>query len=146
MTEQRAALGIVEGTTRMPKRWAPWVRAPKLFPEGVTPVLFDDVNPAGILQGILGDCWLLSAIAALAEFPALLKSLFKVGDSHETARRGDCHDVPCLRHQARPSEEQIACMRTGGEGGEWWMWDRRAFPAARRQGAWWVHRLLADEF
>ncbi|CAJ1332561.1 unnamed protein product [Effrenium voratum] len=38
-----------------------------------TPVLFDDAEPGDVLQGMLGDCWLLSAIAAVAEFPNFFK-------------------------------------------------------------------------
>jgi len=76
MLEQQRALGIVDGTARMPKKWAPWLRATKLFPEGASPVVFDSISPCGILQGTLGDCWLLASIAALAEFPAYLPTLF----------------------------------------------------------------------
>eukprot|EP00928_Gymnodinium_smaydae_P063236 TRINITY_DN4688_c0_g1_i3.p1 TRINITY_DN4688_c0_g1~~TRINITY_DN4688_c0_g1_i3.p1 ORF type:complete len:494 (+),score=115.80 TRINITY_DN4688_c0_g1_i3:141-1622(+) len=39
--------------------------------------LFREVDAADIFQGGLGDCWLLSAFSALAEFPDALMSLFK---------------------------------------------------------------------
>tara|TARA_B100000073_G_scaffold246377_1_gene206841 strand:+ start:10716 stop:12431 length:1716 start_codon:yes stop_codon:yes gene_type:complete len=55
-----------------------WIRATKLQPQNTEMVLFHDVEPNDILQGGLGDCWLLSAIAALAEFPYYFKEkIFK---------------------------------------------------------------------
>lgn len=43
-----------------------------------SPVLFaDGILPEDIVQGGLGDCWLLCSISALAEFPALVRGLFK---------------------------------------------------------------------
>eukprot|EP00438_Fugacium_kawagutii_P010148 Skav210168 [mRNA] locus=scaffold483:43403:52814:- [translate_table: standard] len=40
-------------------------------------VLFDQVRPQDIDQGGLGDCWLMAALACLAEYPTKLKSLFE---------------------------------------------------------------------
>merc|ERR1719379_2626082 len=36
-----------------------------------------DVDPNDVVQGSVGDCWLLSAISALAEFSGAVKELFK---------------------------------------------------------------------
>lgn len=49
-----------------------WIRASKLSDEGV--ILFDSIDPNDVKQGILGDCWLMAAISALAEFPDQLKN------------------------------------------------------------------------
>jgi hypothetical protein len=38
--------------------------------------LCDNIDPNDIRQGHIGDCWLISAIIALAEKPHLLKKLF----------------------------------------------------------------------
>ena len=38
--------------------------------------LFGDIDPNDVNQGAVGDCWLLSAISALAEFDGAVKRLF----------------------------------------------------------------------
>lgn len=59
----------------------------------VKPILFDDIQPSDVRfahceanhcsffsfvrQGALGDCWLMSSLSALAEFPELIKRVFK---------------------------------------------------------------------
>jgi hypothetical protein len=48
------------------------------------PVVFDkSIEPGDILQGQLGDCWLLCAIACLAEMPSLIERLFLVKEYNE---------------------------------------------------------------
>eukprot|EP00961_Rhodomonas_salina_P200268 2701540-Rhodomonas_salina.1 len=42
--------------------------------------LFGDVDPDDIHQGQVGNCWLVSALSALAEFDGAVKSLFKEQD------------------------------------------------------------------
>jgi len=58
--------------------WADWKRPGRgqgLFDrEGVK--LFGSIDPNDIMQGAVGDCWLLSAMAALAEFPGMIMKLF----------------------------------------------------------------------
>ncbi|CAB9524452.1 Calpain-type cysteine protease DEK1 [Seminavis robusta] len=46
---------------------------------GDTPNLkiIGDIDPADIVQGEVGNCWLLSAISALAEFDGAIKKLFR---------------------------------------------------------------------
>lgn len=54
------------------------VRAPKLIPlTAGRPRLFTGIDPHDINQGGLGDCWLLCALAAMAEFPGLIQSCFR---------------------------------------------------------------------
>lgn len=50
-----------------------WIRASEVF-SGAS--LFDGIEPTDVCQGSLGDCWLLAAISALAEFPGAIESLF----------------------------------------------------------------------
>ncbi|CAE7309837.1 CAPN1 [Symbiodinium natans] len=52
-----------------------WVRA-RLLGDPETACLFDQIRPQDILQGQVGDCWLLSALSALAEHPQRIRYLF----------------------------------------------------------------------
>jgi calpain-15 len=48
--------------------------------------LFDRVHPTDFMQGLVGDCWLLSGIAAIAEFPARIRRLFRETELSPTGR------------------------------------------------------------
>ncbi len=43
----------------------------------------EKVSPNDVVQGGLGDCWFLTTISALAEYPERIKKLF-LNDKHET--------------------------------------------------------------
>jgi len=55
------------------KKETHWVRGSKLQNCLQKPVLFSKISPLNIAQGNLGNCWLLSALASLAEFPKFIK-------------------------------------------------------------------------
>ena len=46
-----------------------WARPPEMFGVGDTKIYSDGINPNDIEQGGLGDCYLLSALASIAEHP-----------------------------------------------------------------------------
>ena len=73
-----------------------WKRGGELFkhidsdgdgiPDGAKARLFSgEIEPNDIGQGQLGDCWLLTAIVCLAEFPGAIQSVF---ETHEYNTRG----------------------------------------------------------
>ena len=53
-----------------------WQRVETIFNSADFQVFFEGVNNDDIIQGGLGDCYFLSAIAALCKFPTLIKKLF----------------------------------------------------------------------
>ncbi|KAL3927602.1 MAG: hypothetical protein SGPRY_002747 [Prymnesium sp.] len=73
-----------------------WERASKYFGErltddqkkrGVRVKLFDKgINPEDVAQGQLGNCWLIAAMACLAEHPGLLRRVFKTRRASKSGR------------------------------------------------------------
>jgi len=62
-----------------------WLRAGKFTFPGKMQLFGDDINSSDICQGALGNCWLLAAMAALAEHPGAINSVFR---SKERSPRG----------------------------------------------------------
>jgi len=54
-----------------------WKRASELPKRGGAAKLFDSVHPNDIAQGQLGDCWLMAALAGIAEFDGSIYNLFE---------------------------------------------------------------------
>eukprot|EP00929_Paragymnodinium_shiwhaense_P009503 TRINITY_DN113699_c0_g1_i1.p1 TRINITY_DN113699_c0_g1~~TRINITY_DN113699_c0_g1_i1.p1 ORF type:complete len:360 (+),score=49.61 TRINITY_DN113699_c0_g1_i1:39-1118(+) len=71
-----------------------WVRAPELCEtlgmcDADEVQLFKGILPCDVMQGNTGDCWLLAAIAAYAEYPSAVRKLF----SHEEKSEDGCYTV-----------------------------------------------------
>ena len=61
----------------MPMQLQAWKRGEELCERGKRMNLFSNgVDQRDICQGQLGDCWLLSALACLAEFPGAIEGVF----------------------------------------------------------------------
>eukprot|EP00484_Ammonia_sp_Unknown_P007977 CAMPEP_0197057780 /NCGR_PEP_ID=MMETSP1384-20130603/100644_1 /TAXON_ID=29189 /ORGANISM="Ammonia sp." /LENGTH=403 /DNA_ID=CAMNT_0042492307 /DNA_START=308 /DNA_END=1519 /DNA_ORIENTATION=- len=62
-----------------------WKRASELCESGKMYLFQDGVAASDVVQGALGDCWLMAALAALAEFPGAIENAFL---SMEVSSRG----------------------------------------------------------
>jgi hypothetical protein len=76
--------GELSGTGATERTTIEW-RRPTDFMVGEYQVFEAGIEPGDIQQGQLGDCWFLCAIAALTEFPQLVKDLF---EAHEVSEHG----------------------------------------------------------
>ena len=69
-----------------------WVRATKVpcltDDEGDLQIFVDDPTPNDIKQGALGDCYFLSSMSVLAEFPERIKSMFLTTEINEAGVYG----------------------------------------------------------
>ena len=66
-----------------------WLRAHELaVAKGnkTTHLFHGGVNASDVCQGGLGDCWLISAIAALSEYPSLIKQIFQTKETSPFGR------------------------------------------------------------
>ena len=60
-----------------------WGRAEEIFGSKDYQVFHDGIKDDDIIQGALGDCYFLSAIAALCKFPKLIEKLFYIKEKTE---------------------------------------------------------------
>ena len=60
-----------------------WCRAEEIFGSKDYQVFHDGIKAEDIIQGALGDCYWLSAIAALCKFPKLIEKLFYTKEKTE---------------------------------------------------------------
>ena len=63
-----------------------WTRASQLA-IGCEMPLFEAIAASDMRQGRVGDCWLLAAMASLAEYPEEVEALFVSKASPETSPR-----------------------------------------------------------
>ncbi|CAJ1328154.1 unnamed protein product [Effrenium voratum] len=90
-----------------------WLRALALHP---SPVLFADVEPADACQGRVGNCWLIAAMSALAEFPSYFKhKVFITKKVSESGKyRIKLYDGRLLRWTIMEIDDYLPCSHYGG--------------------------------
>jgi hypothetical protein len=54
-----------------------WLRAKEIFPGGIYSVFTNEVDVDDVRQGIIGNCYFMSSMAALTEYPQLIYQLFR---------------------------------------------------------------------
>jgi hypothetical protein len=65
-----SSLGNIQGTIT-------WKRIPELLTHQ-QPVLFDNkIEPSDVITGHEGDCYMLSSLATLAEYPDIIRRIFR---------------------------------------------------------------------
>lgn len=57
--------------------WRRAVDLPSLNKDGKLAIFYEGIDPSDVTQGLLSDCWFLSAVSALAEKPERIKKLFQ---------------------------------------------------------------------
>eukprot|EP00929_Paragymnodinium_shiwhaense_P026032 TRINITY_DN15577_c0_g1_i1.p1 TRINITY_DN15577_c0_g1~~TRINITY_DN15577_c0_g1_i1.p1 ORF type:complete len:608 (+),score=130.57 TRINITY_DN15577_c0_g1_i1:92-1915(+) len=116
---------------------ANWHRLKDLRGVSDPPVLFGRIEADAVEQGELGDCWLLAAFAAVADFPGHLKSLFEpkeyAPDGKYSIRLYDISkgwqtividdQIPCLPH----SGGRVPCFCQVQATGIWSLLLEKAF-------------------
>uniref|UniRef100_A0A0G4HE78 Calpain catalytic domain-containing protein n=1 Tax=Chromera velia CCMP2878 TaxID=1169474 RepID=A0A0G4HE78_9ALVE len=94
-----------------------WIRGQKLNPTAQKRVrLFHNIEEDNLLQGSLGDCWLLAAFSAVAEFPRAIENLFVTKEfSPDGVYQIRLYDVSCSRWQQMEIDDWIPCKKR-----KWW--------------------------
>ena len=78
---EQSSLGSAAGWDA-PTKVDCWLRAGALA--GTDSDLFDGIGPGDLLQGSIGDCFLLASLACVAEHPELIESLFLEEQASDT--------------------------------------------------------------
>jgi calpain-15 len=92
-----------------------WKDGTSLFGDEKVCLFQADVHPDDVKQGVLGNCWLISAIAAMAEFPGAVQNMMP---TKERSRRGKYSlrlwNVPKKKWVVVTVDDQIPCNKSNG--------------------------------
>lgn len=79
------------------------------------PVVFRNVTPSDARQGALGDCWLISSIAAVAEFPGVINHMFVDQEINDEGKyRIRIYSPEESKFVTMTIDDQIPCRPRGG--------------------------------
>jgi len=91
-----------------------WVRAPDLGVPGHA-ILFEGIHPNDIRQGDLGDCWLMAAMAKLADYPDRVKGLFSSQKVSESGKYDiSLFDIQTMKWTTITIDDLIPCNMKNG--------------------------------
>jgi len=95
-----------------------WIRIPELLElnglvaeSNLTNVVCDDIDPNDLTQGSIGNCWLISTIAALAEFPSTVRRLFVESDVALGRYIIKLYDMNAAKWEHVTIDDYIPCAR-----------------------------------
>eukprot|EP00919_Chromeraceae_sp_WS-2016_P060222 GHVR01143013.1.p1 GENE.GHVR01143013.1~~GHVR01143013.1.p1 ORF type:complete len:617 (-),score=104.11 GHVR01143013.1:164-2014(-) len=94
-----------------------WIRGQNLNPCAERRVrLFHNIEVDNLLQGSLGDCWLLAAISAVSEFPRAIEDMFVTKEfSIDGVYQLRLYDVSCGKWIKLEVDDWIPCRKR-----TWW--------------------------
>ena len=82
-------------------RPATWMRPEAIVGKGA--VLFDQIEPNDVMQGTLGDCWLMASFSAVAGFYGIVRQRFGYPNSG-ALRPDDKYEVSLFSHRMQAWE------------------------------------------
>lgn len=85
-----------------------WARAKDIFGTDKFTVFDQNITPNDILQGDLGNCYFLSALSAIAEFPKRIRDIFETEEPNPVG----CYAVKiCINGEFRTIlvDDQFPC-------------------------------------
>eukprot|EP00971_Amphidinium_carterae_P095228 1883851-Amphidinium_carterae.1 len=90
--------------------------------------LFDGIDPNNLLQGQLGNCWLVAAMSCLAEFPEAVRSLFQQRSPQEDS--AGRYTIRLFDHRKDKFEDVVVDEFVPCHAPRWW--DSEARPLFAR--------------
>jgi len=78
--------------------------------QGDPPVLWREIRPEAIAQGQVGNCWLIAAISALAEYPQAVKDLFVEADVQNGRYVIQLYDMSKASWEEVEIDDYIPCV------------------------------------